>query len=179
MRKVLLAVSGSVLLCGAILAGSATAGHRIYVCPRVGPRRVSANSWPKAKRRMAPRGAQVINLCRYRVDRYGNPGSLAGNDMVATQPTKRQLISKFDALKQLRGVRSPLRCPREDGKEILANLYYRKHRRVQILVALTGCQPVTNGNVHRLAVNVDGKNPAGPRLITQLKRLTSHQRTYH
>lgn len=134
---------------------------------------LARNPWSRARQMLAPRGARSISLCRYASGRTGdNSLKLEGNDEVTNRTTKRQLISKFDALKQYHG--PPLHCPGDTGSEVLASLFYRRHE-VKIIVRLSGCPIATNGDLSRAAFNFDGKNPDGPRLLDQLEHLTQHR----
>lgn len=120
---------------------------------------------------MAPRGAQRINLCLYSGLNAHPALKLVGSDLVTSQATRRQLIAKFDALKKVHGAIAAF-CPADRGREVLAQLSYRDRREVTILTQLGGCYGVTNGDINRLAANINGKNPDGPRLIALLRRLT-------
>lgn len=123
---------------------------------------------------MAPAGAQMITLCRY-AGLNSHPSLKFVRLNYVTDPRiVHRLTSDFDALKALRGVPPPF-CPADNGSEVVAYLYYGGHR-IEIATRLRGCQPVTNGDISRLAANIDGKNPAGPRLIALLKRLIPRPR---
>lgn len=167
------------LLAGAVIsvadAHGVTNRQENGFCRRVAPSRdVARNPWSRARETLAPGGAQSISLCRYASGKSGYPSlKLAGNDEVTSRSTKRQLISKFNALKQYHG--PPFHCPPDSGDEVLATLFYRQHK-VRIIVTLTGCPTATNGDITRFAFNFDGKNPAGPRLLQELERLTRHRR---
>ena len=124
---------------------------------------------------MAPTGAHVIFLCRYDGLNSHPPLSLVEDRSIVGARTKRRLISAFDALRALRGVPPPF-CPADNGSEIVAVLVYKGGQKVEIATRLRGCQPVTNGDINRLAANIGGKNPAGPRLIALLKRLIPRPR---
>jgi hypothetical protein len=138
-------------------------------CPSTGPQGVSTNPWSEAHHAMAPAGAQILILCRYNGLNSHPPLSLVVSRRVGPK-ARRQLISDFDALKALRGV-GPIACPADNGSEVVAEFAYAGGHSVEIATRLRGCQPVTNGDINRLAANIDGKNPAGPRLIALLKRL--------
>ena len=140
-------------------------------CPVRGPQRVSANPWEQAHHSMAPAGASPIVLCRYAGRGAHPPLKLIGSLVLLHGKFKRELIADYNALKPIRGVPPPF-CPADNGSEVVAHLFYKGGHRVEIATRLRGCQPVTNGDINRLAANIDGKNPAGPRLIALLKYLT-------
>jgi hypothetical protein len=96
---------------------------------------------------------------------------LVGSDLVTARTTIHRLIHRFDALKSP-PPNEAFSCPADDGSEVLATLGYPDQRQVQITVTLSGCQSATNGDVKRAAFNFNGRNPAGPRLVAQLRRLT-------
>jgi hypothetical protein len=118
----------------------------------------------------------MINLCRYSGLNAHPALRLGGNYLVVPVGEKRQLIRGFDALRRYHG--GGISCPADTGQQVLAILFYPTHA-VRISVGLTGCQTVTNGDITRLAANLGGKNPAGPRLLSQLKKLAAHRVTYH
>ena len=159
----------AVLIPGAT-ARPGTTRQEFEGCPRHAPESVGPNQWSRAERVLAPRGVRFLNLCRYASGRTGaNSLKLAGNRLVDHRRTIRQLMHKFDALKTYHG--PPLHCPADPGDDVFATLYYRWHT-VRIVVHLRGCPGASNGDLNRAAFNFDGKNPAGPRLLHQLKRLT-------
>jgi hypothetical protein len=163
-----LALAGTVI--PAATAHGLSSRQEFDNCPKKPTHHAARNPWSPAQQMLAPHRARVINLCRYASGRPGESSlKLAGNALVDRRRTIRQLIHKFDALKRYSG--PPLHCPADRGDEVLAFLYYRFHK-VTIVVGLTGCRNAGNGNLSRAAFNFDGKNPAGPRLIRQLKRLT-------
>ena len=124
---------------------------------------------------MAPQGARLINLCRYSGLNAHPPLRLAGNYLVFLLDEKRQLIRELDALARQHGF---IACPADTGEEVMAILYYRTHQ-VRVTVGLTGCDDVTNGDINRLALNIGGTHPAGPRLLSQLTNQTARLVTYH
>jgi hypothetical protein len=172
----LIAVVGA--LAGFASSSAASPAKQRNDCPSTGPQGVSSNPWSKAHQSMAPTGAQVIFLCRYDGLNSHPPLSLTEDRSIVGARTKRRLISAFDALKALRGVPPPF-CPADNGSEIVAVLVYKGGQKVEIATRLRGCQPVANGDINRLAANIDGKNPAGPRLIALLKRLIPRPRPVH
>lgn len=151
-------------------AQTATSRQEFENCPRHAVEQVARNPWSRAQRMLAPRGVRVINLCRYASGRTGAESlKLAGNDLVSHRRTIRQLIHMLDALKTYHG--PPIHCGNDRGDDVFATLYYRRHE-VRIVVPLSGCRGVTNGDLVRVAFDFEGKNPAGPRLLRQLRRLT-------
>jgi hypothetical protein len=178
MRQVSVGLSSTLLLTGTIVATANAVGRTLGSthpsCPQRGPVHAQHNSWPPSQRKLAPRGARVINLCHYAGSNAHPSYKLVGNDLVMDRATKHQLISRFDALKPYHG--RPLRCRKDYGEEVLATLFYAGGHEVAITVGLQGCEQVANGDINRLAINFDGNNPAGPRLVAQLKHLTGRRR---
>jgi hypothetical protein len=146
-------------------------------CAARGPQQVQSNPWPPAQQQLAPPGPSMINLCRYSGLNSHPTFKLLGNDLVADSQTIGKLVHRFDALKPLPPGQT-FACPADDGSQVLATLYYRQHQ-VTISTELTGCNGVTNGDLERSATNLDNKNPQGPKLLAQLKRLTKRYRVYH
>jgi hypothetical protein len=146
------------------------AAKHLSLCPSTGPQGVPANRWSEAHHSMAPAGAQTLFVCRY-TGLNTHPALILIVSRRIGPEARRRLISDFDALKALRGV-GPIACPADNGSEVVAEFAYKGGHKVEIATRLHGCQPVTNGDINRLAANIDGKNPAGPRLIALLKRLT-------
>lgn len=165
---VLLLVAGTVI--STATARSVANRQEAQLCPKAPPGHVARNSWSRAHRVLAPSGARSVSLCRYASTRSG-PGSLklAGDNSIGSRWTIRRLISNFDALKRYHG--PPFHCPKSTGDAVLADLLYRSHE-VKIEVTLSGCAIASNGDIWRYAFNFNGKNPAGPRLVKQLRHLT-------
>jgi hypothetical protein len=137
-------------------------------CSQTAPGQVQANSWPRVRHRLAPRGAQSIELCRYSGLNSHPASALAGSDYITNHRTIDRLVRRFDALKRMpRGVF----CPADDGSQVLATLFYAGHQ-VTISTRLTGCQLVSNGEIERTAADFKNRNPAGPKLVSELERLT-------
>jgi hypothetical protein len=160
----------SALVAGALLgAGGASANNPAPACASRGPHGMHHNPWPPAQHRLAPHGAQAIQLCRYSGSN-GHPAfGLVRSRGVFREARIHRMVGLFDALKP-----APSRafsCPADDGSQIVATLFYREHA-VQISVTLSGCETASNGDLMRAAFNFDGHNPAGPKLVAQLKRLT-------
>lgn len=169
------AVVASMLTIGTTCAiGSVPAPARPS-CPPQRPQSVRHNASPSASRELAPAGARKIVLCRYARAPSRRGITLVGSDLVVKRGAVAELTHEFDELKRFpTGV--VLHCPPNDGSEVLVTLRYRSGREVTIRVLVRGCNGVTNGNLVRTSANINGQNPAGPRLLTQLKRLTSHDR---
>ncbi len=106
-------------------------------------------------------------LCRYSGLNDHPPSSLTAIRALRGRGRVRKLVARFDALRPLTGT---AHCPADDGSQILAVLFYGGGHRVTISVGLTGCNLVTNGDLHRIAANIGGQNPAGPRLLAELER---------
>jgi hypothetical protein len=146
-------------------------GSSSPACPTRGPRGIGSNPWPPAQRELAPRGAGMINLCRYSGLNSRPRFKLVGNDLVTDGPTIHRLLDRLDSLKSPPSDQAFL-CPSDDGSEVLATLNYPGQHEVQILVTLSGCSAATNGDLTRAAFNFDNRNPQGPKLLAQLERLT-------
>jgi hypothetical protein len=113
----------------------------------------------------------MIELCRYAgINRRPNFG-LVGSDLVSARTTIHRLVQRFDALKSP-PPNQAFACPDDNGSQIVAMLRYRARREVQISITLSGCQTASDGSLKRAAFNFDGRNPQGPKLVAQLKRLT-------
>lgn len=167
--------AGAVLATGVVvgMAGAAgassTASGAPDRCPARGPASVPKNSWSATRDRLAPAGATAIRLCRY--DGLNSKPRLkfVSANLVTSRKQVGELITQFDALKQLGGATTS--CPSDDASQILVLISYGHRHQVRISVALTGCSRVTNGNLSRTAANFAGQNPQGPKLVEQLRRL--------
>lgn len=168
-----LAIGCALALAAAVGGGiaSASAAHVAPSpkCADRSPAAVRGDAWGPAKKQLAPHGANAIRLCRYRGGNAHPPGSLIGARVVTSRATIRELTDELDSLKQLP---DGVHCPNDDGSKIIAVLSYPTHHQLTIAVGLSGCELVTNGDLHRTAANIAGQNPQGPKLIAQLKRMS-------
>ncbi len=168
---VVVALSGG----GAAAAGFGLAGSHHPAASAGNPPRcshkesqVSPPRWPAAEHKLAPTGASEIRLCRYSSLNSQPPLTLEHARLLDRAGLVAQLVRRFDGLPRApRGVF----CPADDGSEILALVSYPNGRQVQISVALTGCEGVTNGSVNRTAAGYARHPRRGPRLLAQLERL--------
>jgi hypothetical protein len=60
----------------------------------------------------------------------------------------------------------------------LATLVYPHNHAVTIRIDLQGCHRVIDGDLVRTGANLNGVNPRGPRVLAELKRLTSRLRVH-
>ena len=134
-------------------------------CARREPSGIPPNAWAPTRRRLAPLGATAIRLCR-----YGElPNVLLLRSTLLTSPIViERLLNDFDMLPTPpRGVK----CPEDNGSEIVASIAYANGKRVTVAVKLTGCALATNGNLLRSASGFATANNAGPDLVAELQRL--------
>jgi hypothetical protein len=164
---------------GALLAGSAGAQRvlrravgtdvRPALCSKKAPVRVPAQSWPPARRALAPIGASAIRLCRYSGLNARPRLALVSSRLVDSRRVVGRLVRDFDRLpRPARGVTA---CPDDDGSLIVALLVYPAGRVLTISVSLTGCEEVTNGRVNRTAEGFGSPRAFGRQLIVELERL--------
>jgi hypothetical protein len=115
---------------------------------------------------MAPSGATSMLACRYSGLNAKRRLALRSSGLVTNRARLNKVINAFDALRLLP---ASVHCPSDDGSEILTVLAYPRGRRVRVVLRLTGCQMVFNGNLIRTTANIGGPNPAGVRLLRALK----------
>ncbi len=162
----------SVLTVGVLLSAGGAGADVSRACPAKSPRAIQTNSWPRAHRRLAPHGARLITLCRYSGINSHPSYGLVASEVVSRHATIHRLVHRFDALKP--APPGAFSCPADQGSDILAMLAYPGEHQVRILVTLTGCAAASNGDVSRAVFNFNGRNPQGPKLVAELKRLTHH-----
>lgn len=134
------------------------------------PEHVAPNAWTPARRRLAPGRPDAIRLCRYSRLADHRRVRLVRSRLLSDPTLLTQLVVEFNELPPFPP--GAFACPADDGSQIVALLAYSNGRQVTIAAELTGCQGVTNGDVVRIA-NGYGDHPRlGPRLLTELKRLT-------
>lgn len=153
-------------------ASAAVAARPPRSCPPHPPASIPTNRWATAGRQLAPAGAAAIRLCRYSGLNDHPASALIRQRLVGGGRAVRGLVRQFDALRPFPPGVYAVACPADDGSQILAFLAYPSGHRVTISVGLTGCNLVTNGDVHRTAANFAYQNPAGPKLLAALERLT-------
>ncbi len=107
-----------------------------------------------------PAGAQRVLLCRYY--RYRR---LEGTRLITRPATIRMLTQEFNALRTMPSL--VYHCPADFGVYVSARFSYRQGRPDYVLVDETGCETVTNGQLHRWAAY-----PPGARLLRQLLTYT-------
>lgn len=172
-RRLTMAILAGVqaVIAGAVLSAGSASANSAPTCPNTAPQGTQTNPWPPAERRLAPRGARTINLCRYSGMNTQPNFRLVGSHLVSRRATIRRLVHRLDALKSA-PPNQAFACPADDGSQVVATLLYPAQRQVQISVTLSGCETATNGDVTRAAFNFDGRNPQGPKVVGELKRLT-------
>lgn len=168
---------------GAVIAGcantsassspTATGTVMPAACVETAPARLPADRWAPAHTRLAPRGAVAIRLCRYLSLNAHPPLALVRSRLITGQALVDQLVGELDRLPAARGA---VACPSDDGSQIVTLLAYGDGHRVTIRVGLSGCELVTNGTVHRIALGMGSPPAFGPQLVAQLERLTGPRR---
>lgn len=116
----------------------------------------------------------MIILCRYAGLDSQPTFKLTGSHVVAGGATLDRLVRRFDLIRPFPRHQA-FACPNDDGSQVVATLHYRRHT-VRISVGLGGCNVVTNGDLRRSAANLENKNPVGPKLLAELRALTSPPR---
>lgn len=131
-------------------------------CARREPSGIPQNAWAPTRRRLAPLGAIAIRLCR-----YGDlPEILLLRSTLLTSPSMvGRLLNDFDKLPT---PPRAVKCPENNGSEIVALIAYAHGERVTVALQLSGCGRVTNGNLARSA---SAANSTGPELVAELQRL--------
>jgi hypothetical protein len=149
---------------GAIAQGPGAPGP----CAARGPLHIAGHAWARARRVMAPAGVSEVRLCRY-AGLNARPRLKLRRSLLVTDPgTVGELVANLDGLRPIKGA---LSCPTSDGAQVLALLVYANGERLTISVGTGGCGIVTNGNLVRTIAPLSHKNPAGPMLSRELKRL--------
>ena len=139
-------------------------------CAETPPARMAVDRWAPARARLAPRGAVAIRLCRYSGLNSHPPLALVRARLITDRALVDRLVGELDRLPATRGA---VACPSDDGSQIVAQLAYDGGHRVAVRVGLSGCELVTNGSVHRIALGMGSPPAFGPQLVAQLKRLTT------
>lgn len=163
-------VASALMLTVSLAAASASAAQLPPMCPAAGPQHIQHNRWAAAHRRLAPRGALAIRLCRYAGLNAHPRGKWVAARLVFDHRTIAMLTREFDSLKRFPP--GAIACPRDAGAEVLATFIYARGHVVRIQVHLQGCNPVSNGDLIRTAANINGNNPDGPLLLAHLRQLT-------
>jgi len=120
-------------------------------------------------RHLAPHGALTIRLCRYSGFNAHPPQSLVRSRLITSSKLVGMLVRDYDRLPSDHGA---VACPNEDGSQIDALVSYPAGRLVMVQLQLTGCNEVTNGDLHRIAAGIGYPRAYGPQLVHELKRLT-------
>jgi hypothetical protein len=155
--------------CGA-QASSATVAPAPSACPASAPAKLASPGWTAAKSELVPDGAGALRLCRYAGLNAKPRSALVDQKLVDEHKTVARLVGELDALMPFPP--GGFACPADLGSEILILASYPSHQRLRVSVELTGCGSVTNGSVVDWTANA-GNNPDGPKLLSQLKRLTA------
>jgi hypothetical protein len=170
------AVTATIAGCGSSVTATSRPAAAIApaACSHRAPGTVAAEGWTAARRRLAPRGAVAIRLCRYSGLNAHPSLALVSSRLLMRPALVEGLVSEFDRLPSPpRGV---VHCPADDGSQILARLGYPDGRQVMISVGLAGCEAVTNGSVRRTAAGMGSPPAFGPQLVTQFKQLLGARR---
>jgi hypothetical protein len=160
----------TVLAAAMAVAAGAAAKLPVHAgCPDTAPAHIARNLWERAKGQLAPSGASRIRLCRYAGSDARSPSVLLRSRLVTEHTLIRRLVRDYNLLPALPRAVS---CPADRGSQILVLLEYPAHRRVAIQLKLTGCQPVTNGDVIRTAARFGSPPAFGPTLVRELQQIT-------
>jgi hypothetical protein len=118
-----------------------------------------------ARAPLVPAGARSLRLCRYRgLNPPATARRLVAMRFVVERLQVESIAAALDALPVPTGV---IRCPMDDGSEIVATFAYAHGSSIAIRIGLRGCETVTGPHPPvRTAAH-----PAGQRLIAQLERL--------
>jgi hypothetical protein len=138
-------------------------------CLHAAPAHLPAERWSPARKRLAPPGANMIELCRYEALNAPPPLVVDRMRLLRGARVVSGLVHQFDMLPL--PPPGPTACPNEDGSQIIALLGYPDGHAVTISVGLTGCEAVTNGTVSRTAFGFGSPRAFGPQLVSHLKRL--------
>lgn len=135
-------------------------GHHAPCPPRAPSAGASTGS--AAAKKLVPAGADQVALCRYQFSGLKADAFRTGLRAI------RSLTHEYNALKPLPPSTSyPRRCPKDDGVVVEAIFGYPDGSPVTVLLEVTGCQLVGNGQIERWA-----RPPPGPKLIRRLMRQT-------
>ncbi len=153
-----------------LVAGSAVAAAPGVPpqCARRGPLHLASSTWARSRSAMAPSGPSEVRLCRYAGLNARPTLKLRRWALVTTPAMVSALAADLDALRPIKGAFS---CPTSNGSQVLVLLAYPDGHRLTISVGTGGCGIVTNGRLVRTIADLSHKNPVGPRLSRQLKRL--------
>jgi hypothetical protein len=153
----------------ALIPARAQAGAIPARCSFLPPASPTHDSWPAAKRELAPSGATQIRLCRYAF--RNNPHSLDGDQLVGhtliAGNVADKLVRSFDRLRRAKWTRGFTTCF-FDQAPVFAYLDYPGDRTVTIEVR-NDCFSATNGDLRRNAGDT-------LKLAEQLTQLTSGKR---
>ena len=138
-------------------------------CLHAAPAYLPAERWSPARKRLAPPGANMIELCRYGGLNAQPPLVVDRMRLLRAARVVSGLVHQFGMLPP--PPQGPTACPSEDRSQIIALLGYPDGHAVTISVGLTGCETVTNGTVWRAALGFGSPSAFGPQLVSHLKRL--------
>jgi len=161
----LAAVAGGVAVAAALSVGVAQLqAAPVASCPSR-DRTIPRTKLPSAAGQLVPSGTTGVLLCRYRgLNPYAKRFRLIASDKVSNAATAAQLSEQLNALQKLVGVSA---CPDDTGALIIA-YFHDPHAADDIVsVDTSGCEPVSNGHVHRTA-----SLPPGPQLVRELEAMT-------
>jgi hypothetical protein len=140
-----------------VAAALATAPSTRSVCP-ASDRTPIVSRAPAADVSLVPPGADSLTVCTYNglpnpppLSVPGVPAfGLVGVGVVGDQATIARLASELNAIPPTSGVRS---CPADFGNAVVAFFGYPSGPGDVVRVGLSGCNDVTNGHIHRLALD--------------------------
>jgi uncharacterized protein YceK len=168
-RSTLLAALLAATLGGCGTATSKTPAARSAAAPPACPakplQRLAGTGWPQALGHMVPGAPTQVRLCRMSGLNAHPRAALIGQRLAGDQGTVATIASELNRLPRF--MRGSMACPNDDGSEIVARFAYRGGRQLTVLVGLSGCRAVTNGELARTALS-----GSGPALVRELERMT-------
>jgi len=138
-------------------------------CAAIEPLSVPPNDWASAQRAMAPPGASFVRLCRYAGLNAARRLTLVRSALDGDPGVVGAIVAAFNQLPAPVPGSGVTACPASDESAIVALLVYPDGHSATIRVALTGCAPVTNGDLYRSAAGFGTPRPYGPQLIALLE----------
>jgi hypothetical protein len=170
LALVALAISGAL---GIALHSAGAATVTPAACAPKAPIELPYNSWPAARKQLAPPGASAIRLCRYNGLNTKPYRGLAAQALVTSKGEVATIVGELDALPRVPpgAIFSREECPADDGSLVDALIAYPGGHGVLVSIELGGCFGVTNGNVMR-TLEYGNNTKAGSSLLATVKRLT-------
>lgn len=172
----MLALSASL---GIALRAAGAATVTPAACAPKAPVELPYNSWPAARKELAPPGAAAIRLCRYNGLNTKPVRGLAAQALVSEPKAVAAIVRELDALPKVPPgaiFSSVRRCPAGDGSIVDALIAYPGGQGVLVSIDLSGCLNVSNGNVTRM-IGYGKNTKPGNALLATVKRLTHWKRS--